>query len=77
MTNMLKCIEATMELERMKFEKTSLFRKMSVKFHLMMCNACTNYQKDSAAIDQLLKEKGISKHSYTPEELSELINELK
>lgn len=74
---MLNCIEATMELERMKFEKTSLARKMSVKLHLMMCKACSNYRKDSAAIDKLLQEKGIEKHGYTQEELSDLINQLK
>lgn len=74
---MLNCIEATMELERMKFEKTSLVRKMSIKLHLMMCNACNNYRKDSVAIDKLIKENGMTKYSYTQEELTELINELK
>lgn len=74
---MLNCIEATMELERMKFEKTSLARRMSVKLHLMMCNACSNYRKDSAAIDKLIKENGMTKYSYTQDELTELINELK
>ena len=71
---MLTCKEATLELERMKFEKPTFWKKLSINMHLMMCKACTNYKIDSAMIDKMLKDKKVveSEATFTDLELSEL-----
>ena len=73
---MLTCKEATLEIERMKFEKPTVFKKLAVGMHLMMCKACFNYKKDSAAIDELLKEKVRKEDEFTDDEMNSLINQL-
>lgn len=73
---MLTCKEVTMELERMKFEKATVFKKLSVGMHLMMCKACSNYKKDSSTIDALLKEKVQMENKFTDDEMDSLINQL-
>lgn len=76
---MLNCIEATLELERMKFENATIWKKISVKAHLMMCKSCTNYKKDSQVIDRILQGESLTQEDlrFTKKEIEELMLKLK
>ena len=66
----LSCKKATELIEKKLHFKLSVIEKMQLKMHKMMCNACTNYEKQSELI-----EKGIAKskdESFSQEELEEL-----
>ena len=50
----LSCLKATELIEEKFHFKLSLLERMQLKAHKMMCEACTNYEKQS-----LILEKGI------------------
>ena len=50
----LSCLKATKLIEKKLHFKLSFREKMQMKLHLMMCDACTKYEKQS-----ILIEKGI------------------
>ena len=52
---LLSCLKATELIEKKMHFKLNRKEKMQLKTHKMMCNACTNYEKQS-----LLLEKAIS-----------------
>lgn len=53
-TLFLSCIKATELIEKNFHVKLSFTERIQLKAHKMMCDACTNYEKQSAII-----EKGI------------------
>jgi len=61
----LSCLKATELIEKKIHFKLSLKEKIQLEAHKMMCNACTNYEKQS-----VLLEKGISQlnQKQLPEE---------
>lgn len=52
----LSCWKATELIEKKIYFKLSMRESMQLKAHKMMCNACTNYEKQS-----ILIEKGLEK----------------
>ncbi len=52
----LSCYKATELIEKNFHFKLSYLEKIQLRMHKMMCNACTQYEKQS-----LILEKGISK----------------
>lgn len=50
----LSCLKATELIEKNFHFKLSFIERMQLKAHKMMCDACTNYEKQSIII-----EKGI------------------
>ena len=52
---MKHCAKATMKLEQAKFTKLSVGERISLSFHLAMCDACRKYKKDSEALERILK----------------------
>jgi len=50
----LSCLKATELIEKKFHFKLSFLERMQLKAHKMMCDACTNYEKQSMII-----EKGI------------------
>lgn len=52
---MKHCAKATLKLEQAKFTKLTLGERMSLSFHLALCDACRKYKKDSEALDRILK----------------------
>lgn len=51
---LLSCIKATELIEKRFYFKLSFKEKLQLKLHTMVCDACTNYEKQSKII-----EKGI------------------
>ena len=51
----LSCLIATELIEKNQYFKLSLREKLRLKLHMMMCDACTKYAKQSNLI-----EKGIN-----------------
>ncbi|MFC2111028.1 hypothetical protein ACFLQ5_01105 [Bacteroidota bacterium] len=51
----LSCLKATELIEKNLHFKLTMREKMQLKMHKMMCDACTNFEKQSIII-----EKGIS-----------------
>jgi len=66
----LSCKKATELIEKKLHFKLSIIEKMQLKMHKMMCNACTNYEKQSELI-----QKGIAKSNekdFSREEIEQL-----
>ncbi len=51
----LSCLKATELIEKKLHFKLSIRERLQLRTHKMMCNACSNYEKQSIII-----EKGIS-----------------
>lgn len=67
----LSCKKATEMIEKKLNFRLSWYEKIQLESHKMMCNACTNYEKQSELI-----EKGIAK-SKEKDFSQEDINQLK
>ncbi len=52
---LVSCLRATELIEKKLNFKLSVKEKLQLRMHKMMCNACSNYEKQSTLID-----KGIS-----------------
>ena len=66
----LSCLKATELVEKKLHFKLSVRERVQLKMHMMMCNACPLYEKQS-----MLLEKGISmnlKEEHSPEDLKKL-----
>jgi hypothetical protein len=67
----LSCLRATELIEKKFCFKLSLKEKLQLKGHKMMCNACSNYEKQSGIIDDGIA-RSLNKHHITPEEVKQL-----
>ncbi len=66
----LSCLKATELIEKKLHFKLSVREKLQLRMHKMMCNACSNYEKQSIFI-----EKGISisqKEEFSDDDIKEL-----
>jgi hypothetical protein len=52
---MISCKKATVLIEKKSIVGLSLAEKFQLHVHTAMCSACTNYQKQSILIDNVLK----------------------
>lgn len=74
---MLNCKEATQRVEQMKFENVGVYKKISLKLHLAMCDVCRKYKMDSASIDRMLKKNTLKVHKgFTLDELEILVKKV-
>ncbi len=53
---MLSCNEATLLMEKKHDVGLTLMEKLKIRFHISMCDGCTNYQRQSLLIHQLLQK---------------------
>ena len=53
----LSCLKATELIEKKIYSKLSFGEKMQLELHKMMCDACSNYEKDSLLIDKALQKQ--------------------
>lgn len=60
----LSCKKATEMVEQNKIVSLTLLDKVKLKLHLSVCNACRNYQKQSALINQVLKKYFYANNNY-------------
>ena len=54
---MLSCIKSTELMEKESIVGLSRKEKLQLRLHTSMCDGCRAYQKQSALIDKLLKNK--------------------
>jgi hypothetical protein len=54
---MLSCEKATILVEKKLDLGLTLSERLQLRFHTSMCDACTNYQKQSLLIHELLKKQ--------------------
>ncbi len=74
---MKHCAKATMTMEQARFTKLSLGQRISLSFHLAMCDACRKYKKDSEAIERVLQSLMKPSHAeFTDSEKKNLIQQL-
>jgi hypothetical protein len=60
---LLSCLRATELIEKKLHFKLSVREKLQLRIHKMMCNACSNYEKQSVFIDKgisVIQEREIS-----------------
>ncbi len=53
----LSCLKATELIEKRIYFKLSFKEKMQLEVHKMLCDACSNYEKDSILIDKTLQKQ--------------------
>jgi len=53
----LSCLKATALIEKKIYSKLSFGEKVQLEMHKMMCDACSNYEKDSILIDKALQKQ--------------------
>jgi len=66
----LSCLKATELIEKKLHLKLSIRERLQLRTHKMMCNACSNYEKQSIII-----EKGISinqKNDFSIDDIQKL-----
>lgn len=72
----LSCKKATELIEKKLHFRLSMTEKIQLKMHKMMCNACTQYEKQSELIEKGIaksKEKDFSQDEV--EQLKKMINQ--
>lgn len=60
---LLSCIKATELIEKRFYFKLSVKEKLQLKLHKMMCDACTNYEKQSIIIEKGIELQQKNQHS--------------
>ncbi|MAE07864.1 MAG: hypothetical protein CL661_03790 [Bacteroidetes bacterium] len=53
----LSCLKATELLEKKLYFKLSLKEKLQLRMHKSMCEACSNYQKQSILIEKAIAKQ--------------------
>ncbi len=77
----LSCLKATELIEKKIYSHLSFGERIQLKVHKAMCDACSNYEKDSLLIDKAIKKqllakdiKGIDLESFEQNLVSKLNN---
>ncbi len=66
----LSCLKATELIEKKFHVKLNVKEKLQLKVHMLMCEACELYEKQSALIDQGVSEQ--IKNIQSPKEVEAL-----
>lgn len=64
----MSCQKASYIIEKREVSKISLWEKIGLKFHLMICSLCRKYESDSRILGKILKS--LHKHEH-PAHLTE------
>jgi predicted anti-sigma-YlaC factor YlaD len=73
---MIDCKEAAYIIDSSPYKKTKFFKRIGLKFHLVMCPNCAKYQKDSQAVDHILRYVNQHAAVLTPDEKKLMIQKL-
>jgi hypothetical protein len=70
----MSCRKASYIIEKGEVSQISLWERMNLKFHLMICKLCRKYQSDSRILGRLMKKLATHEHSghLTEEEKAEI-----
>lgn len=60
---MIDCKEAAFRVDTMPYKPLGLMKRLGLKFHLVLCPHCAKYEKDSRAVDHILRY--VSQHATT------------
>ncbi len=72
----LSCDKATELVEKKLLHKLSIKEKLQLKVHMMMCDPCSTYEKQSTIIDEVLsKEKSTECSKQDVDRLKKSITE--
>ncbi|VAW70192.1 hypothetical protein MNBD_GAMMA09-2011 [hydrothermal vent metagenome] len=55
---MLNCKKATQLMSRAQDQKLSTKQKLQLKLHILMCRACTNYNRQLSFIKKAMQQYG-------------------
>lgn len=72
----LSCLKATELIEKKLRFKLSLSEKIRLTMHKSMCDACTNYEKQSKFLDDAIFRSHQESHHNTDELKSKIKEEL-
>ena len=61
---MLSCLKATELIEKRFHVKLSFKERLQLRMHLMMCEKCTRYQKQSAFLEKSIENLSTT-HSHS------------
>jgi hypothetical protein len=61
-TLFLSCLKATVLIEKNFHMQLSFTERMQLKAHKMMCDACKNYEKQSAIIEKAIENQQKKQH---------------
>ncbi len=53
----LSCLKASQLIEKKIYSRLTFKEQLQLKMHKAMCEACTNYEKDSLLIDKALQKQ--------------------
>jgi hypothetical protein len=56
----MACREATLLMEKREERKLDIYEKLALRFHLVICDGCRRYNKQSEFLNQLLKKSSLS-----------------
>jgi len=71
----MSCKKASYIIEKREVSKISLWEKLSLKFHLVICALCRKYESDSKILGKILKS--LHKHQHETHLSNEYKEELK
>ena len=65
----LSCLKATELIEKKLHFKLSFSEKLQLKVHKMMCNACSNYEKQNLIIEEsIANQENVSNNQIDVEQ---------
>ncbi|WP_075591250.1 hypothetical protein [Labilibacter marinus] len=67
---MLSCLKATELIEKKLDHKLNMMQNIQLAMHKSMCKACTNYEKHSYILDDVLKHP--MNKELSPDEIEKL-----
>ena len=73
---MIDCKEAAYIVDIKAYEPIGFVKKLRLKMHLVICPNCAKYQKDSKAVDHILRYVNQHSASLTSEEKELMIKKL-
>ena len=74
---MIDCKEAAYLTDKQSITEISFGKRMSLKFHVMMCKICRRYFKDSEALMKIFKRAKIVNPELSSEDKENLKKNLK
>lgn len=55
----MACREATLLMEKKQVGKLDVYEKLALRFHVVICDGCRRYSKQTIFLNELLKKSAI------------------
>ncbi|MDX1349166.1 MAG: hypothetical protein R3279_02900 [Putridiphycobacter sp.] len=73
---MIDCKKAAYIIDTKAYKPTSFIKKLGLKFHLVICPHCAKYEKDSKAVDHIVRYVSQHAAALSEAEKKEMIRKL-